>query len=230
MTALEFFNCLHAYIRRYNLLDHPFYKAWSAGELTRRDLQIYAKQYYRQVESFPRYLIQLARRLPIGDLRSAIIANLGDEIGRMQEQTHADLWLRFAEGMGVSFPFEQSFSAEMEELLFFYNRISTHGTPEEAMTAFYVYESQVPRISEAKFRGLKQLYDADDATCEYFTVHVTADVAHSATWSRQLEKCFAANPHAAEGALVVGEAAARYLWNALTGVEQSCLNQVLQAS
>ncbi len=81
MNPPEFFSRLHTQIRRYDLLSHPFFKAWSQGELTRLDLQTYAKQYYAHVESFPRCLIQLARRLPISEIRSAIVANLGDEVG-----------------------------------------------------------------------------------------------------------------------------------------------------
>ena len=34
----EFFAALDARIARYDLLQHPFYQAWSKGELTREDL------------------------------------------------------------------------------------------------------------------------------------------------------------------------------------------------
>jgi uncharacterized damage-inducible protein DinB len=35
---------------RRNLLDHPFYRAWTAGTLTGEDLAFYSTQYWRQVE------------------------------------------------------------------------------------------------------------------------------------------------------------------------------------
>jgi pyrroloquinoline-quinone synthase len=42
MDTVEFFEQLDARIAKYDLLCHPFYKAWSAGELTRKDLRQYA--------------------------------------------------------------------------------------------------------------------------------------------------------------------------------------------
>jgi len=39
MNSAEFFLHLEASIAKYDLLCHPFYKAWSAGELTRDDLR-----------------------------------------------------------------------------------------------------------------------------------------------------------------------------------------------
>ena len=48
MTTTQFFEELDARIAKYDLLCHPFYQAWSAGELTRDDLREYAKDYYQQ--------------------------------------------------------------------------------------------------------------------------------------------------------------------------------------
>ncbi len=37
MTNKKFFEQMDARIAKYDLLCHPFYKAWSAGELTREE-------------------------------------------------------------------------------------------------------------------------------------------------------------------------------------------------
>ena len=63
MNTTQFFEQLEACIAKYDLLRHPFYKAWSAGELTRDDLREYACYYYHHVEAFPTYLAQFALRL-----------------------------------------------------------------------------------------------------------------------------------------------------------------------
>ena len=63
MTSKEFFRQLDACIAKYDLVCHPFYKAWGAGELTREDLQEYARDYYHHVEAFPTYLSELGIRL-----------------------------------------------------------------------------------------------------------------------------------------------------------------------
>ena len=81
MNTAEFFEQLEASIAGYDLLCHPFYKAWAAGELTRNDLREYARHYYHHVEAFPCYLAELALRLDEGELRRAVLANMCDEKG-----------------------------------------------------------------------------------------------------------------------------------------------------
>src|SRR2546425_9511520 len=76
MNSMPFSQELRARIAKYDLLCHPFYKAWSAGELSRDDLREYACQYYHHVAAFPRYLAQFAVRLDDGELRQAVLANM----------------------------------------------------------------------------------------------------------------------------------------------------------
>ena len=37
---------LNAKLDKYHLLNHPFYKAWNEGKLTREIIKDYAEQYY----------------------------------------------------------------------------------------------------------------------------------------------------------------------------------------
>jgi len=62
------------------LLDHPFYKAWAAGELSRDDLGFYSTQYWRQVETFPTCLRAVTSRLEDSRARRAVEENLSDEL------------------------------------------------------------------------------------------------------------------------------------------------------
>ena len=68
---------------------------------------------------------------------------------------------------------------EIRQLIRHFHQVASEGTPEEALAAFYAYESQVPRIAKEKERGLREMYGADDKTCGYFSLHATADVYHS---------------------------------------------------
>jgi len=225
MNTAEFFEQLDARIGKYDLLCHPFYKAWAAGELTRGDLQDYARHYYHHVNAFPCYLAEFAIRLEDGDLRRAVLANMCDEKGVedgdfQSAVPHSEIWLDFAEGMGArrDMHWHQPV-AEMRDLMKHFHQVASEGTPEEALAAFYTYESQVPRVAKEKERGLRELYGADDKTCGYFSLHATADVYHSNVWRTQLEKRLAAHPEAAEAALEAAEDAARMLWRALDGIE-----------
>lgn len=220
----DFFEQLDARITKYDLLCHPFYKAWAAGELTREDLREYATDYYHHVEAFPGYLAQLAVRLPEGELRRAVLANLADEQGAAgldgePQVAHSELWLDFAEGMGAERNARRAPIPEIKALIDHFTRIAREGSPEEALAAFYAYESQVPRVAEEKARGLQHLYGANEKTRAYFTLHTTADQFHSRVWRQQLKKRLQQNAQDAEAVLQSAESAARALWQALDGIE-----------
>src|SRR5271156_4852572 len=224
-NTADFFAQLEARIAKYDLLCHPFYQAWSAGELTRDDLREYAQDYYHHVEAFPSYLAAFALRLEEGDLRRAVLANMCDEKGVEGQPggdslPHSELWLDFAEGMGSTRHLDwHTPVAEVRQLIHNFHHMASEGTPEEALAAFYAYESQVPRIAKEKARGLREMYGADEHVTAYFTLHTTADVYHSQIWRQQLAKQLQENPRAAEPALVAGENAAKALWHALDGIE-----------
>jgi len=225
MDSRQFFDALDARIAKYDLLCHPFYQAWAAGQLTREDLQEYSRNYYHHVEAFPTYLAELGIRLDEGELRRAILANLAEEKGRDEAsgespRAHSELWLDFAEGMGARRDMRAHCPLlEVKELMAFFHRVASEGTPEEALAAFYAYESQVPRIAKEKARGLREMYGADERTTAYFTLHTTADVFHSQVWRQQLRKRLESHPDTAEKALDAGEKAAQALWHALDGIE-----------
>ena len=220
MNTAEFLSELDVRIAKYDLLRHPFYKAWSAGELTLDDLRDYAQDYYHHVEAFPSYLAALAERLENGETRRAVLANMADEKGGDNEVPHAELWLDFAEGMGSDRSLEWHVPVGgVRQLIEHFENVARAGSTEEALAAFYAYESQVPRVAKEKECGLRAMYSANDKTCGYFTLHATADVYHSQVWRKQLEKRVAAHPETAENALDAAEHAAQALWRALDGIQ-----------
>jgi len=220
MTSQEFVQQLDARIAKYDLLCHPFYKAWSAGELSREDLLDYAREYFHHVEAFPSYLDEFAARLPHSHIRRAVLANREEEVGGDGSRPHAELWLDFVEGLGGNRKVTGgSRVPEMKNLIASFHAVAREGSPEEALAAFYAYESQVPRVAAEKAKGLRQMYNVDDKTCGYFTLHTTADVYHSRVWQSQLERIVEENPGAEARALAAAEKAAKALWNALDGIE-----------
>lgn len=227
-THTAFWNELQQRIAKYDLLCHPFYKAWSAGELTREDLREYSADYYHHVSAFPTYLSALHSRLQHGELRREVLRNLCDE--EIEGVSHADLWLNFSEGFDAtrdeiraSEPVE-----EVKALIAKFREVAREGSTAEALAAFYAYESQVPRVAKEKANGLKTMYGADAKTCGYFTLHQTADIHHSNVWREQIDALIAANSEEANKALASAEAAAQSLWNALDGIERKRLARKLQ--
>jgi pyrroloquinoline-quinone synthase len=232
MNKTTFWSEIETTIAKYDLLKHPYYQAWSAGQLTSQDLQTYACQYYAHVEAFPSYLEALEQRLPQGELRSTIEENRQDELGSKSASgtSHSDMWLDFAYGMGASKTQLESTETicEIKELMNQFYDYSKKGQTIEALAAFYAYESQVPRIAEEKEAGLKNRYGADAKTCKYFAVHSIADIEHAQTWRQLIDQEIAGDASKMQLALDSVENTAASLWKVLdgimplTGVESVC--------
>ena len=215
-----FFSALEGRIERFNLLKHPYYQAWSNGELTRDDLREYASEYWHHVSAFPAYLSALHSQLPDGKLRRSILENLADEEGLQDGAPHSDLWMDFARGMGADEAAVRGREiGPNTQAVIEHFRAQMAKSPAEAIAALYAYESRVPAIAKTKAEGLEQHYGADAATRRYFTVHTVADVHHARVWHDLLTAELATHPEQSEAALQAAEDAARALWQTLDGIE-----------
>ncbi len=186
MANTELLAKIDAAIAEKNLLKHPFYQDWQAGKLSRESLQLYAAQYYRHVEAFPKHLRVLAARTE-GPIRDIILENLAEE--ENPSRPHPKLWREFAAAVGVSedditcCPALPGTQAVVET----FREIVGDRPVAEAVAALYAYESQVPEIATTKIAGLKKFYGVDSPEgLAYFEVHEEADKAHRAAWREWL--------------------------------------------
>lgn len=223
-TNTDFFDRLENRIAPYNLLTHSFYRAWTAGQLSKDDLREYAAEYWRHVSAFPTYLSAMHSRLEDGELRRTVLRNLLDEEGidAPNGKPHSQLWMDFANGMGAS---EQSVRdrkplPETEALIGTFHKLMQQDSAAVGLAALYAYESRVPEIARQKAAGLCQHYGADAVTCRYFKLHETADVHHADVWKQAINHELASDPGSADKALDAAETAAKALWSALDGVER----------
>jgi pyrroloquinoline-quinone synthase len=167
-------------IEERHLLNHPFYQAWRAGTLPNEALQEYARQYYAFESTFPRILSALHSRTERADLRASLLDNLWDE--EHGEENHVELWLRFAEGLGVDR--DEVRGAEWNDatraLVDGYLRTASEDAVAAGVAAVYAYEAQVPPVAQAKIDGLRERYGIDDErTLAFFTTHAYLDIEHS---------------------------------------------------
>lgn len=175
-------------IARRNLLQHPFYCDWQAGRLSRERLRLYATQYYWHVEAFPVHLKALAGRAS-GTLREIVLENLAEE--ENPSAPHPKLWRDFASAVGVSEEVLWTIAPlpALEELVDTYAKICGQGSLEEAVTALYAYEAQVPEIATTKMNGLRRHHNVtSEKGLAYFAVHEEADRVHRAAWRNWLEE------------------------------------------
>ena len=98
-------------------------------------------------------------------------------------RNHPELWLQFAEGLGVSRQQVQK-SEKREEtsnLIETFRAVCREGSTAEGLGALYAYESQIPVVCESKIDGLKKHYAITDPEhYRYFSVHIEADTEHAA--------------------------------------------------
>ncbi len=200
------------------VLQHPFYQAWNNGTLTREALQDYATQYYHHVAAFPTYLSAVHSHTENSDARRILLENLMDE--EAGSPNHPELWLDFAEGMGVSR--ESVLRAKLEpetvKAIETFRTVCHSDRFTDGVAALYSYESQIPEVAQTKIDGLVNRYGvSDEKTLRYFAVHVEADEVHRAQ-ERQLLETHVTTGAETESAVQAAEQALNAIWNLLSGV------------
>jgi pyrroloquinoline-quinone synthase len=170
-----------------HLLTHPFYLAWTRGELSREALTDYARQYYHHVAAFPTYLSAVHARCEDQATRRQLLDNLIDE--EAGAPNHPDLWVNFAEGLGIEANEARTGEKQHEttNLIDTFRSVCGSGATGEGLAALYAYESQIPAICESKIDGLKKHYGfSDPESYRYFSVHIEADREHAAAERKML--------------------------------------------
>jgi pyrroloquinoline-quinone synthase len=215
MSNAQLLAKIDAAIAEKSLLKHPFYQDWQMGKLTRQDLQLYASQYYRHVEAFPKHLRVLAARTE-GPIRDIVLENLAEE--ENPSQPHPKLWRDFAATVGVN---EEDITCcpalpGTQAVVETFREIVGDRTVAEAVAALYAYEAQVPEIATTKIEGLQKFYGVSSSKgLAYFAVHEEADKAHRAAWRNWLEE----HAHGDEAEiLATTNEALDALWGALDAV------------
>lgn len=178
---------IDARVARQHLLDHPFYQAWSRGELSLDALRDYAAQYYHHVAAFPTYLSAVHAQTDSAGVRRQILSNLIDE--EAGSPNHPELWLQFAESLGLNRDEVRQTSqwdATRSLIETFRTCCGQRGTG-VGLASLYAYESQIPAVSEKKIEGLKAFYGfTNPEAYQYFTVHIQADREHAAVEAAQI--------------------------------------------
>lgn len=169
---------IHGLVAERRLLDHPFYSAWSHGELTPEILRKYAEQYYHWVQAFPTWLSATHSNATDLAMRQEILANLNDE--ETGENNHPELWLRFCDALGLDRDAVKSAELlpETREAIATMRQVCREQPAVAGLSALYAYESQQPEVMKTKREGLRDLYNVTTGH-EYFEVHEAMDVLHS---------------------------------------------------
>jgi pyrroloquinoline-quinone synthase len=207
---VDLWSRLAAVQSRWNVLDHPFYVRWSAGELSAEDLARYAGQYRHAVVALARAAGGAAHAATAAE-RAELAAHAGEEAA------HVALWDEFARAAGTDAP--QPAEPETAECA---DAWSGDGRDLLGhLVALYAIESAQPAISRVKSDGLRVHYGfASGPATAYFDLHAERDLEHAAD-GRAL---IAERLEGADEDALVAEAARvlRANWTLLDGVERIC--------
>lgn len=188
---------------RWNVLEHPYYERWSAGELSRDELAHYSGQYRHAVAAIAAVSAAAAEALPE---RSELRAHAAEELG------HLRLWDGFLGAVGGDT--EATPTAETAACV---KAWTTGEDAIELLAGLYAIEAAQPEISRTKRDGLVSSYGFEDGSgTAYFRVHATRDVEHAAEVRALIDEL--ATDDDADRIVAAAEAAYEANWRLLDGV------------
>ena len=209
--------------RATNVLEHPFYERWSAGELSAEELSVYAGEYRHAV-------VALARASELAAAAAGPEHRAGLERHAEEEAAHVALWDEFARAArrrrdrsrratdvqegpiagGADRACVAAWTAGEDVL--------------EHLAVLYAIEASQPEIARTKLDGLTEHYGyiAEGPAVEYFTLHERLDVEHARQAGELIEELLDGRPDAeamADRMVARAQAALAGNWELLSGVE-----------
>jgi pyrroloquinoline-quinone synthase len=186
-----------AIVARYDINEHPFYRAWRAGTLPLSKLAAYASEYAPFIDAIE------------GGWRC-----LGEDDHADAEKEHARLWGRFRDALGPTTG--QSPCPEARALAASTRQAFTD--PVESLGTLYAFESQQPSTARSKLDGLREHYAVAEQATEYFRMHADdyGEREHLRGLAARLTARDQARAHEA------CERACKAMWAALDGIMGEC--------
>jgi pyrroloquinoline-quinone synthase len=200
-----------------DVLEHPFYQRWNAGELDEAELAVYAGEYRHAVLALAQASTLAADRAP-----AEHVAGLRRHAH--EEAAHVAMWDEFARAAGAA-------PAEEARLPFEQTQACAHAWTDgagvlEHLAVLYVLEAAQPEVSRTKIEGLVTHYgySPEGPATEYFRVHRELDREHASAARELIEELIESSPDpAAEADRMVrcAQAALDGNWLLLDGVQEA---------
>jgi pyrroloquinoline-quinone synthase len=198
-----------------NVLEHPFYQRWSAGELSADELECYAGEYRHAV-------IALAEASQAAATKAGGAHASGLSAHAAEEAAHVELWDDFARAVGMC---EATVRAStLKETQACVHAWTAGESLLEHLAVLYAIEAGQPEISKTKLEGLTEHYgySEEGPAVEYFTLHERLDREHARQAGELIEELLDGRDDAealTDRILARAQAALRGNWELLSGVE-----------
>lgn len=165
----------HARARR-NVLEHPFYERWNAGELSAPELAIYAGEYRHAVLALAEASALAADAATEPEQRAGLMRHAEEEAA------HVELWDEFARASQAAAELADGCSHAPLSQTATCAQAWTQGEDLlERLAVLYAIEASQPAIAHTKLEGLVEHYGytPDAPALEYFKLHEHLDVEHA---------------------------------------------------
>ena len=184
-------------VDRWNLKQHPFYKAWSAGTLPISSLREYVSEWAGFIAEVP-----------------SGWTTLGIHDHALEEVEHVGLWHEFATEIQVKIPKEPQ-GAGGQLLCDTAQRLFSDRNT--AIGALFAFEAQQPETATEKLIGLKDHYGQLATSGRYFAVH-SNDYGEAAQLKKLIEPL---GDDAKDSAKSACNEMGRALWVALSDIHST---------
>ncbi|MBI3089484.1 MAG: iron-containing redox enzyme family protein [Candidatus Tectomicrobia bacterium] len=164
---------------------HPVRGLLLQGKLTKAQLHVWAKNQFHEFRNIHRFFGVRYLKCPIPELRRGLIENIVEEEGEDlfggKYPSHAELWTRFGEGMGI--PRQEMLSYEplpgVRAALEMYVKLVEQSHWVVAIGSGMVFEGEGPERMREEREALERHYPwIPSETLDFFRAHEYHDEGH----------------------------------------------------